>query len=71
VLFRSGAVSLVTSVALFDVYVGEQVPAGKKSLVYRITYQSPGRTLTDEEVNKVQQQILKRLATELGAGLRT
>ena len=65
------AVSLVTSVALFDVYVGEQVPAGKKSLAYRITYQSPGRTLTDEEVNKVQQQILKRLAAELGASLRT
>lgn len=65
------AVSLVTSVMLFDVYVGEQVPAGKKSLAYRITYQSPGRTLTDEEVNKVQQQILKRLAAELGASLRT
>jgi len=64
------AVSLVTSVALFDVYVGEQVPAGKKSLAYRITYQSPGRTLTDEEVNKVQQQILKRLASETGASLR-
>jgi len=64
------AVSLVNSATLFDVYVGEQVPPGKKSLAYRITYQSPGRTLTDEEVNKVQQQILKRLASELGATLR-
>ena len=64
------AVSLVTSVTLFDVYVGDQVPAGKKSLAYRITYQSPGRTLTDEEVNRVQQQILKRLAAELSASLR-
>ncbi len=63
-------VSLVTDAALFDVYVGEQVPAGKKSLAYRLTYQSPNRTLTDEEVNKVQQQILKRLAADVGASLR-
>jgi phenylalanyl-tRNA synthetase beta chain len=65
------AVSLVTDVILFDVYVGEQVPAGKKSLAYRLTYQSPNRTLTDEEVNKVQQQILKRLAADVGASLRS
>ena len=65
------AVSLVTDVKLFDVYVGEQVPAGKKSLAYRITYQSPNRTLTDEEVKKVQQQILKRLTSEVGAVLRS
>lgn len=64
------AVSLVTDVALFDVYVGEQVPAGKKSLAYRLTYQSPNRTLKDDEVSRVQEQILKRLAIELGAELR-
>jgi phenylalanyl-tRNA synthetase beta chain len=65
------AVSLVTDATLFDVYVGEQVPAGKKSMAYRLTYQSPNRTLTDEEVNKVQQQILKRLAVDVGAVLRS
>jgi phenylalanyl-tRNA synthetase beta chain len=65
------AVSLVTDIALFDIYVGEQVPAGKKSMAYRLTYQSSSRTLTDEEVNKVQQQILKRLAAEVGASLRS
>ena len=64
------AVSLVTDLTLFDVYVGEQVPAGKKSLAYRLTYQSPNRTLKDDEVTRVQQQILKRLGTELGAELR-
>ena len=62
--------SLVNQVALFDVYGGEQVPAGKKSFAFRITYQSPHRTLTDEEVEKVQRQILDRLAQELGATLR-
>jgi phenylalanyl-tRNA synthetase beta chain len=61
---------LVERVAVFDVYSGEQVPAGKKSLACRVTYQSPAHTLTDEEVNKVQQKILRRLSHDLGAVLR-
>jgi phenylalanyl-tRNA synthetase beta chain len=61
---------LVTEVALFDLYSGEQLPAGKKSLAYRITYQSPKHTLTDDEVNKVQKQILDKLSKQLGASLR-
>ncbi len=62
---------LVTEVALFDLYSGGQLPAGKKSLAYRITFQSPTHTLTDEEVNKVQQQILDKLSKQLGASLRS
>ncbi len=59
--------SLVNDVALFDVYAGEQVLAGKKSMAYRLTFQSPDKTLTDQQVNGVQQAILKKLATGLGA----
>jgi phenylalanyl-tRNA synthetase beta chain len=62
--------SLVKQVAIFDVYSGKQVPPDKKSLAYRITYQSPTHTLTDEEVNKVQQQILSKLSQQLGTTLR-
>jgi len=62
--------SLVKQATIFDVYAGGQVPAGKKSLAYRITYQSPTHTLTDEEVNKVQGQILSKLSQQLGATLR-
>jgi phenylalanyl-tRNA synthetase beta chain len=62
---------LVADVALFDVYLGAKLPAGKKSLAYRITFQSPSHTLTDDEVNKVQQKILDRLAKQLGASLRS
>ena len=61
---------LVKQVNVFDVYSGEQIPAGKKSLAYRVTFQSPDHTLTDEEANKVQQQILSKLSSELGATLR-
>jgi phenylalanyl-tRNA synthetase beta chain len=62
---------LVERVKLFDVYSGEQLPPGKKSLAYSITFQSPAHTLTDEEVSQVQQQILDKLSSELGATLRT
>ena len=62
--------SLVTDVALFDVYSGEQVPTGKKSMAYRLTFQSPDKTLTDQQINGVQQAILKKLTTSLGATLR-
>jgi phenylalanyl-tRNA synthetase beta chain len=62
--------SLISEVILFDVYSGKQVAEGKKSLAYRLVYQSPTHTLTDEEVDKVEEQILKRLTGELGATLR-
>jgi phenylalanyl-tRNA synthetase beta chain len=62
---------LVEEVEIFDVYSGEQVPLGKKSLAYRISYRSSTHTLTDEEVNHVQRQILERLSAELGAVLRS
>ncbi len=62
---------LVNQVTIFDVYSGEQVPSGKKSFAYRVTFQSPTHTLTDEEVDKVQQQILDKLSSEFGATLRS
>lgn len=62
---------LVEEVDIFDVYAGEQVPAGKKSLAYRIAFRSTSHTLTDDEVNKVQEQIVKKLAAEVGANLRS
>jgi phenylalanyl-tRNA synthetase beta chain len=61
---------LVVRVALFDVYHGKQVPAGKKSLAYRLSFQSPQHTLTDKEVDKIQQKILARLSGKFGATLR-
>jgi phenylalanyl-tRNA synthetase beta chain len=62
---------LVEGVEIFDVYSGGQLTAGKKSLAYHISFRSPKHTLTEEEVNQVQQQILNRLSTELGATLRS
>ena len=61
---------LVSSVAPFDVYTGDKLPAGKKTLAYSIVYQSSERTLTDKEVNKIQDGLLKRLQKTLGVTLR-
>jgi phenylalanyl-tRNA synthetase beta chain len=61
---------LVARVTIFDAYRGKQVPAGKKSLAYRIVFRLPEHTLTDAEVDKVLQQILDKLSRELGASLR-
>jgi phenylalanyl-tRNA synthetase beta chain len=63
--------TLVTRVTLFDLYRGEQIPAGKKSFAIRIVYQSPSHTLTDEEVDQTQEQMLAKLRRELGATLRS
>ena len=62
---------LLRRVQLFDVYRGEQIAAGKKSLAYALTFQAPDRTLTDKDAAKVQGKIVKRLDRELGAKLRT
>jgi phenylalanyl-tRNA synthetase beta chain len=61
---------LLSDVALFDVYEGDQIPPGKKSLAYHLTFQAPDKTLTDKDVSKQRQRILKQLEQALGARLR-
>jgi len=62
--------ALLRGVSLFDVYRGEQIGARKKSLAYRLTYQADDRTLSDPEVAKVREGIVRHLQTALGATLR-
>ena len=69
-LIRDVGGTLLVDVLLFDVYRGVPIPAGKKSMAYSLTFQSRDRTLTDRQVGKVWDRIVKRLRTELGAELR-
>ena len=62
--------NLVENIALFDVYTGDQVEEGKKSVAYSIVYRSLERTLTEEEVVKVHSKILEELENKLNAILR-
>jgi phenylalanyl-tRNA synthetase beta chain len=68
---RQAGGALLQEVRLFDVYRGEQIEQGRKSLAYALTFQAADRTLTDEEVAKVRHKIIKRLDEELGAKLRS
>ena len=61
---------LVESVELFDIYTGDQIPAGSKSLAFRVYYRSPDRTLTDRDVEKARRGIVRRLESQFGATLR-
>ncbi|HAF59691.1 MAG TPA: hypothetical protein DCK81_00905, partial [Clostridiales bacterium UBA9856] len=69
VIINKGA-GLLEKVELFDIYRGKQVPEGKKSVSFTLTYRASDRTLTDEEVNKVHESVLDALNRELGAVLR-
>lgn len=69
-IWEAGGCDLA-AVRLFDVYRGAQIGAGKKSLAYSLTYQAQDRTLTDEEVARIRQRIVRRLEKELGARLRS
>ncbi len=58
------------SAQLFDFYKGEQIPAGKKSVAFSLTFISKERTLQEEEINVAIKNILKHLKTQFGAELR-
>ena len=62
---------LLKDVSLFDVYEGDPVPEGKKSLAYALTFQAPDKTLRDAIVAKQVRRIVQRLKKELGAELRS
>ncbi len=62
--------NMVESIKFFDVYKGKQIPDGKKSIAYSLVYRLGNKTLTDAEVNKVHDKILKSLEYQLGAQLR-
>jgi phenylalanyl-tRNA synthetase beta chain len=63
--------SLLASVELFDEYRGEHVPAGQRSLAFRLVYRASDRTLTDEEVNPIHQDIREALVAQFSVNLRS
>jgi phenylalanyl-tRNA synthetase beta chain len=70
-LIRQTGGALLTRLQLFDVYRGEPLPPGKKSLAYRLTFQAFDRGLSDTDAAKIREKIVGRLRRELGAELRS
>jgi len=69
-LINAAGGHLVRDVDLFDMYEGEEIPQGKKNLAFHIIYQSDDHTLTDKEVNKLQEKIINALDKEGGWEVR-
>ena len=67
---RASDNTILEDVELFDIYRGDQVPEGKKSVAYSLTYRSEEKTLTDEEANEVHNKIVEKLKEEFGASIR-
>lgn len=61
---------LLQSARLFDEYRGEQIPAGKRSLAYALSYAAPDRTLTDKQADRAHNRVVRALQHRLAAELR-
>ncbi|WP_037914416.1 phenylalanine--tRNA ligase subunit beta [Actinacidiphila yeochonensis] len=67
---REGAGPLLESLRLFDVFTGEQIGEGRKSLAYALRFRSPGRTLTADEASAARDAAVAAAAAATGAQLR-
>jgi phenylalanyl-tRNA synthetase beta chain len=68
---RSGAGPLAAAVVLFDIYRGENIEAGRKSLAYRVTFAAPDRQPAEHEIERARDRIARAVAREVGGFLRT
>ncbi len=62
--------SLLKEITLFDVYVGKNLPEGKKSYAVSFTIQDESKTLTDTQIEKIMSKLQNNFQTQLGAQLR-
>jgi len=69
-VIKKTAGNLLEDVDLFDIYEGEQVEKGKKSVAFNMTFRKPDSTLTQEEVNAIFDEILLKLGEIFNAKLR-
>ena len=67
---RTAGGDLLSGVRLFDLYRGNQIPAGTKSMAYALSYQAVDRTLADKEIDKAHKKIEDRLKQVLKATIR-
>lgn len=68
---KKAAGNLLDSVELFDEYRGDNVPAGQRSLAFRLVYRAGDRTLSDTDVEPAQQKVRDVLVEKFGVSLRS
>ncbi len=69
-LVRRAAGPLLEALAVFDVYRGDAVPRGQRSIAYRLRLRAEDRTLTDQDADRAIERVLRRLKEELGVERR-
>jgi len=67
---KSGAGPLMSDMRIFDIYQGENIEAGKKSVAVTLTFSPSKATLTDEEIDKISESVIEVAAKNCGAVLR-
>lgn len=67
---KKSAGNLLTGIEVFDLYTGEKLGKGKKSIAYTLKFGSEKRTLTDEEINEILDKIIKDMENKLHAEIR-
>jgi phenylalanyl-tRNA synthetase beta chain len=69
-IIKNAGGNLLKEVQVFDLYEGEHMEPGKKSIAFSLKYYDPERTLTDEDVNKAHEKVLQAVKEQAGAVLR-
>lgn len=70
-VIKKAAGSLLTNLEVFDLYTGKNIMDNKKSIAYSLEFSSNDRTLTDEEINNILNNIIEAVQKKLGAELRS
>ena len=63
--------NLIRAVKVFDIYEGENIPEGKKSIALNVTIQSSEKTLNEKDLEKINQLIISTVETKTGAKIRS
>ena len=70
-LIKNVDLSLIKDISIFDLYEGDNIPLGKKSLAFRVIIQSDSKTLTENDINTVSNNIIKTVEEKTGSKLRS
>ena len=70
-LIKNVDLDLIKDVSIFDLYEGENIPNGKKSLTFKVTIQSTDKTLTDNDINGISKKIVAIIEEKTSSKLRS
>ena len=70
-IIKNVDLSLIKDISIFDLYEGNKIPNGKKSLAFKVIIQSDDKTLTDNDINRVSNKIIKTIEEKTSSKLRS